>query len=81
MTNGPLYVAFTVYSDFPTYRSGVYKHTTSSQLGGHAVLAVGGAPSTARPTGRSRIPGMSNGVPTVTSSSAVATTNVALSPV
>merc|ERR1711968_131897 len=30
MTNGPLYVAFTVYADFPTYKSGVYKHTTGS---------------------------------------------------
>merc|ERR1712032_1700487 len=41
MTNGPLYVAFTVYDDFPTYKSGVYHATSSSQLGGHAVLAVG----------------------------------------
>merc|ERR1711862_249563 len=39
--NGPLYVAFSVYSDFPTYKSGVYKHTTSSYLGGHAVTLVG----------------------------------------
>merc|ERR1711907_348141 len=41
MTNGPLAVAFTVYSDFPTYKSGVYKHTTGSMLGGHAVEMVG----------------------------------------
>merc|ERR1711975_195510 len=41
MTNGPLYVAFTVYSDFPTYKSGVYKHTSGSALGGHAVTLVG----------------------------------------
>jgi len=41
VNNGPMYVAFTVYSDFPTYKSGVYKHTTSSYLGGHAVLLVG----------------------------------------
>merc|ERR1711934_1144548 len=40
VTNGPMYVAFTVYSDFPTYKSGVYKHTTSSYLGGHAVTLV-----------------------------------------
>jgi len=39
--NGPLYVAFTVYGDFPTYRSGVYKHTSGSYLGGHAVTLVG----------------------------------------
>lgn len=41
MTNGPLYVAFTVYDDFPTYKSGVYHATSSNYLGGHAVLAVG----------------------------------------
>jgi len=33
--------AFTVYSDFPTYKSGVYKHTTGSQLGGHAIRLMG----------------------------------------
>jgi|ERR1712000_477914 cathepsin B len=38
---GPMYVSFTVYGDFPTYRSGVYKHTSGSVLGGHAVTAVG----------------------------------------
>jgi hypothetical protein len=41
MTNGPLYVAFTVYADFETYRSGVYKHTTGGFLGGHAVEMLG----------------------------------------
>lgn len=41
MTTGPLAVAFTVYSDFPTYKSGVYKHTTGSALGGHAVEMLG----------------------------------------
>lgn len=41
MTNGPFAVAFSVYSDFPTYHSGVYKHTTGSYLGGHAVRIVG----------------------------------------
>lgn len=41
MQHGPLYVAFTVYSDFPTYRSGVYKHTTNDALGGHAVELIG----------------------------------------
>merc|ERR1712045_963610 len=41
VNNGPLYVSFTVYSDFPTYKSGVYKHTTSSYLGGHAVMLTG----------------------------------------
>eukprot|EP00451_Oxyrrhis_marina_P054662 CAMPEP_0204506352 /NCGR_PEP_ID=MMETSP0471-20130131/109203_1 /ASSEMBLY_ACC=CAM_ASM_000602 /TAXON_ID=2969 /ORGANISM="Oxyrrhis marina" /LENGTH=548 /DNA_ID=CAMNT_0051511349 /DNA_START=66 /DNA_END=1713 /DNA_ORIENTATION=- len=32
MNNGPMYVAFSVYSDFPTYKSGVYKHTSGSYL-------------------------------------------------
>jgi cathepsin B len=41
VTNGPMYVAFSVYSDFPTYKSGVYKHTSGSMLGGHAVTLVG----------------------------------------
>jgi len=40
-TNGPMYVAFSVYSDFPTYKSGVYRHTSGSYLGGHAVTLVG----------------------------------------
>jgi len=39
--NGPLYVAFTVWGDFPTYKSGVYTHQTGSYLGGHAVTMVG----------------------------------------
>lgn len=41
MTNGPLYVSFSVYGDFETYRSGVYKHTTGDFLGGHAVEMIG----------------------------------------
>ena len=38
---GPVTAAFTVYADFPAYRSGVYHHTTGSQLGGHAVKIIG----------------------------------------
>jgi len=41
MTNGPLAVAFTVYADFPTYKSGVYQHTSGGVLGGHAVAMQG----------------------------------------
>ena len=37
MTNGPVTGAFTVYADFPAYKSGVYKHVTGDQLGGHAI--------------------------------------------
>lgn len=39
--NGPVSVAFTVYEDFPTYKSGVYQHTTGGALGGHAVKMIG----------------------------------------
>lgn len=41
MTYGPVTAAFTVYSDFPSYKSGVYKHTTGSALGGHAIKIIG----------------------------------------
>merc|ERR1711865_435285 len=43
MSNGPVEVAFFVYSDFQTYDSGVYHRTKSSQgpLGGHAVRVLG----------------------------------------
>jgi cathepsin B len=41
MTNGPVEAAFTVYSDFPTYKSGVYHHVSGSYLGGHAVKILG----------------------------------------
>ena len=40
--NGPVEGSFTVYDDFPTYRSGVYYHVTGSQLGGHAIKILGG---------------------------------------
>ncbi|XP_005107685.1 cathepsin B [Aplysia californica] len=39
--NGPVEAAFTVYSDFLQYKTGVYKHTTGSALGGHAVKIIG----------------------------------------
>jgi cathepsin B len=41
MTNGPVQAAFTVYQDFMSYTSGVYVHTSGSELGGHAVKLVG----------------------------------------
>lgn len=40
-TNGPVETAFTVYEDFLTYKSGVYRHRTGGELGGHAVKIVG----------------------------------------
>jgi len=39
--NGPVEAAFTVYADFLTYKSGVYKHTSGQVLGGHAVKILG----------------------------------------
>ncbi|KAF4370383.1 hypothetical protein F8388_016120 [Cannabis sativa] len=44
--NGPVEVSFTVYevssgSDFAHYKSGVYKHITGEQMGGHAVKLIG----------------------------------------
>jgi cysteine peptidase C len=39
--NGPFEVAFDVYADFPTYKSGVYTHVSGGFLGGHAVKLTG----------------------------------------
>lgn len=39
--HGPFEVAFSVYEDFLTYKTGVYKHRTGRFLGGHAVKLVG----------------------------------------
>jgi cathepsin B len=41
MKHGPVEAAFTVYSDFPNYKSGVYHYTSGSQLGGHAIKIIG----------------------------------------
>jgi len=41
MMTGPVEAAFDVYSDFEDYVSGVYKHTSGSYLGGHAIKIVG----------------------------------------
>lgn len=41
VAHGPMSVAFTVYADFPTYKSGVYKHVSGQALGGHAVELIG----------------------------------------
>lgn len=41
MTNGPVEVAFTVYADFPNYKSGVYQHVSGAAMGGHAVKLMG----------------------------------------
>jgi len=41
MEGGPVETAFTVYTDFENYAGGIYKHTSGSMAGGHAVKIVG----------------------------------------
>jgi len=41
LQSGPLLARFDVYSDFFSYRSGVYHHTSGSYVGGHAIAIVG----------------------------------------
>lgn len=41
MAGGPMEVAFTVYSDFENYVSGIYHHVSGGMAGGHAVKVVG----------------------------------------
>lgn len=41
LQKGTVSVAFTIYEDFLTYKSGVYKHITGKELGGHAVAFIG----------------------------------------
>merc|ERR1712045_778781 len=41
MSGGPMEVAFTVYSDFENYGSGIYHHVSGQPVGGHAVKVVG----------------------------------------
>jgi C1A family cysteine protease len=40
-TSGPVVAVFDVYTDFFSYRSGVYSYVTGSYEGGHAILIVG----------------------------------------
>lgn len=41
VNNGPVSACFVVYEDFFNYRSGVYKHVTGGEAGGHCVAIVG----------------------------------------
>lgn len=41
MEGGPVETAFSVYSDFENYVSGIYHHVSGSMAGGHAVRIVG----------------------------------------
>lgn len=38
---GSMAGSFTVYEDFPTYKSGVYQHVAGKALGGHAIKILG----------------------------------------
>lgn len=49
MKNGPVEVAFDVYEDFFSYKSGVYTHKTGGLAGGHAVKLVGWGVSSGTP--------------------------------
>lgn len=40
-TKGPVCACFIVYEDFFNYKSGIYKHVTGAQAGGHCVTIVG----------------------------------------
>jgi len=40
-TNGPCEGAFSVYEDFMTYTSGIYKHVSGGYEGGHAIRILG----------------------------------------
>jgi len=39
--DGPLTACFVVFEDFRFYRSGVYRHVSGAQLGGHCVTMIG----------------------------------------
>ncbi|KAL0476753.1 cathepsin B [Acrasis kona] len=41
LSGGSVEAGFTVYEDFLHYKTGVYKYTTGSMLGGHAIKIVG----------------------------------------
>ena len=38
---GPLQATFTVYEDFMSYSSGIYRHATGRKIGQHAVKVIG----------------------------------------
>lgn len=41
VNNGPVCACLVVYEDFYSYRSGVYRHVTGAEAGGHCVAIVG----------------------------------------
>jgi len=49
LKNGPVQATFTVYEDFLSYKSGVYKHLTGGEVGGHSVKIIGWGTLTSQP--------------------------------
>jgi C1A family cysteine protease len=41
LQNGPLITSMTVYEDFLTYKSGIYRHAKGEAVGGHAISLIG----------------------------------------
>ncbi|MFP3952058.1 MAG: C1 family peptidase, partial [Candidatus Bathyarchaeia archaeon] len=41
LQEGPVVAAFSVYTDFYNYESGIYRHTSGDYMGGHCVTIVG----------------------------------------
>jgi cathepsin B len=39
--NGPMMVGLMIYEDFMNYGSGIYKHITGEEMGGHAMKLLG----------------------------------------
>ena len=39
--NGSVEASFSVYDDFPDYKTGVYQHVTGGYLGGHSIKILG----------------------------------------
>lgn len=39
--NGPMMMGLMIMEDFLNYESGIYKHTTGGQIGGHAMKLLG----------------------------------------
>jgi len=79
MTAGPVETAFTVYQDFENYVSGVYKKSSSTVLGGHAVRLLDGVWKDPPNTGKLPTRGTPSGGNRATSALFVGLTNAASS--
>lgn len=74
--NGPVEGAFSVYSDFLLYKSGVYQHVSGEIMGGHAIRILGWGVENGTPTGWSATPGTLIGVTMASSKSSEDRTTV-----